>query len=87
MLTLLFVPKTPTSSTFPVISWNLETLTLSADASDIRYAGERVLRVKSARTGRTEDFLFVKEQHDGEGDLVSRTFSGPRGMKFEVFND
>lgn len=86
MLQLTFAPKSP-SCPFPVISWNLETLTLSADASDIRFSGERTLRVTSTKTGHTEDFVFVKEQHDQEGDLVSRTFVGPRGLKFEVFND
>lgn len=86
MLQISYSPKSP-ACPFPVVSWDLETLTLSADASDIRWNGEREIQVTSTKTGRTETFVFVKEQHDREGDLMSRTFAGPRGLKFEVFND
>ena len=87
MLALLFTPKSP-STPFPLISWDHGTLTLSADASDLKYRGERILRVRSARTGQERDFVFAgEEQHDREGDLVSRTFVGPDGLRFKVFND
>lgn len=83
MLQITFIPK----ASFPVVSWDRERQTLFADASDIRYAGERVIRVKSKETGRTEDFVYLQDRRNREGELMDTVFSGPRGMKFVVFND
>ena len=84
-LNVEFVPRSVCE--FPLVSWDANSKTLLADASDLGYRGEGQLRVTSRKTGVTETFFFKTEQHDREGELVCRSFSGPRGLRFDVYND